>query len=74
MTIWETDAAILGSDEEMELQADGWEPFGVCYRPIAPVEFAAYSKGCIEVVYKRSDLKKQRLVEQRERESRRVAS
>ena len=28
MDIWETDAALLGSDEELELQVEGWMPFG----------------------------------------------
>ena len=50
MTIWETDAAILGGDGEGELQQAGWEPFGFCYVPSAD---DPAKEGFFEVVYRR---------------------
>lgn len=54
MEIWETASADLGSDIEEELQASGWEPFGVVYVPAEEDEKAKeYSERYFEVFYRR---------------------
>ena len=60
--IWETDAAVSGSDGELELQADGWEPFGVCYVPSVD---DSNREGFVAVMYRRQAASKRFLEEQR---------